>query len=135
MAGARPALLGLKARAHRLLGDYGAEAEAEAHAAWLRAAPQDHPQRREVVLALALAREWVSEHERFAELLGRGFRRTRRRAGVGWTDLHYAAVLDLPGVIAALVDGGMAVDMRLDAGPPRLPFGEDLQERLAALGA
>ena len=131
-AGALPLLLGLKARAYRLLGDYGAEAAA--HVAWLRAAPQDHAQRREVVLALARAREWLAHHARFAELLGRPFSKDTAEGGVGWTDLHYAAVLDLPGVIGALVDAGMAVDTRLKGSPPRVRFGDDLQGKLATMG-
>ena len=132
VAGALPLLLGLGARAYRLFGDYGAEAAA--HVAWLQAAPQDHAQRREVVLALARAREWLAHHKRFAELLGRPFSKDTAEGGVGWTDLHYAAVLDLPGVIGALVDAGMAVDTRLKGSPPRVRFGDDLQGKLATMG-
>ena len=88
-AGPRPALLGLRAKAHRLLGDYSAEESA--HVAWLRAAPQDHPRRREVLSALAQVREWLPQHKRFAELLGRPFSKDTAEGGVDWTDLHYAA--------------------------------------------
>ena len=88
-AGPRPALLGLRAKAHRLLEDYSAEESA--HVAWLRAAPQDHPRRREVLSALAQVREWLPQHKRFAELLGRPFSKDTAEGGVDWTDLHYAA--------------------------------------------
>ena len=128
--GPRPALLGLRAKAHRLLGDYSAEESA--HVAWLRAAPQDHPRRREVLSDLARVREWLPQHKRFAELLGRPFSKDSDEGGVGWTDLHYAAVLDLAGVIAALVDPGMAVDTRLKS--DHSLFGDDLKRTLAALG-
>ena len=128
-AGVRPALLRLKARAHRLLGDFSAEESA--HVAWLKAAPQDHPQRREVLSSLARVREWLAQHERFAELLGRPFSRDTAEGGVGWTDLHYAAALDLPGVVAALLDAGMAVDTRLSEDSS--PFGDDLKRALARI--
>ena len=130
-AGAQPALLGLRAKAHRLLGDYSAEESA--HVAWLRAAPQDHPRRREVLSDLAQVREWIAQHKRFAELLGRPFSKDSDEGGVGWTDLHYAAVLDLPGVIAALVDAGMAVDTRLKESLPRRSA-TTCKRTLAALG-
>ena len=114
------------------MGDYSAEESA--HVAWLRAAPQDHPQRREVLSALARVREWLPQHKRFAELLGRPFSKDSDEGGVGWTDLHYAAVLDLPGVIGALLDAGMAVDTRLKGSPPRVRFGDELQGKLATMG-
>ena len=128
-AGVRPALLRLKARAHRLSGDYSAEESA--HVAWLKAAPQDHPRRREVLSSLARVREWLAQHRRFAELLGRPFSRDTAEGGVGWTDLHHAAVLDLPGVIAALLDAGMAVDTRLSEDSS--PFGDDLKRALSRI--
>ena len=128
--GAQPALLRLRAQAHRLLGDYAA-VEA-AHVAWLRAAPQDHPRRREVLSQLARVREWRPQHDRFAELLGRPFSRDTAEGGVGWSDLHYAALLDMPGVVGALLDAGMAVDTRLKE--DGVPFGDDLKRKLAALG-
>ena len=130
-AGVHPALLQVKARVHRRLGDY--PAEESAHVAWLKAARQDHPRRKEVLATLDRVQEWLAQHERFAELLGRPFSRDTAEGGIGWTDLHYAAALDLPGVIAALLDAGMAVDTRLKAeGSP--PFGDDLKRGLARIG-
>lgn len=68
----------------------------------------------------------------FSELLGRPFSPDRREVSVGWTDLHYAAVLDLPGAVEALCDAGMVADARLKTGSPL--FGGDLKRTLAALG-
>ena len=77
------------------------------------------------------------EHEaaplrRFTELLGRPFSPRWKDVSVDWTDLHYAALLDLPEVVAALCDAGMDADTRLKSGS--LPFGDDLKRTLAALG-
>ena len=69
---------------------------------------------------------------RFTELLGRPFSAEFKTDAVGWTDMHYAALLDLPEVVAALCDAGMAADVRLKTGYP--PFGDDLKRALAALG-
>ena len=44
-------------------------------------------------------------NKRFSERLGRPFSKESKDS-VGWTDMHYAALLDLPGVIAALCDAG-----------------------------
>ena len=68
---------------------------------------------------------------RLSRLLGRPFS-AEAADGVGWTDLHYAAVLDLPELIGALIDAGVPVDVRLKDGSP--PFGEHLQKTLIALG-
>ena len=38
----------------------------------------------------------------------------------GWTDLHYAALLNLPGLTEALVDSGVAIDHRLKSDGRRL---------------
>ena len=58
---------------------------------------------------------------RLSRMLGRPFS-AEAADGVGWTDLHYAAVLDLPELIGALIDAGTPVDIRLKDGSP--PFGE-----------
>ena len=68
----------------------------------------------------------------FSELLGRSFSHECREDSAGWTDLHYAALLDLPGAVASLCDAGMAADTRLKDGPS--PFDDDLKLTLAALG-
>ena len=68
---------------------------------------------------------------RLSRLLGRPFS-AEVRDEVGWTDLHYAAVLDMPELIATLIDAGVPVDVRLEEGSP--PFGERLQEVLRTLG-
>ena len=67
---------------------------------------------------------------RFSELLGRPFSPDRREDSVGWTDLHYAAALDLPGLVATLCDAGMAADARLKAGTE---VDGDLKRTLTAL--
>ena len=129
-AGPRPEFLRLKARAQGLLGDYAAEEAARLQ--WLRSVPQTHPDRRGMLSALAGARANREASRRFSELLGRPFSPERREGSVGWTDLHYAALLDLPGAVAALCDAGMAADARLKTGSQ--PFGVDLERALAALG-
>ncbi len=129
-AGPRPEFLRLKARAQGLLGDYAAEAAARLQ--WLRSVPQTHPDRRGMLSALAGARANREASRRFSELLGRPFSPERREGSVGWTDLHYAALLDLPGAVAALCDAGMAADARLKTGSQ--PFGGDLERAFAALG-
>ncbi len=129
-AGPLPELLRLSARAHGLLGDHAAEEAA--HLEWLRSVPQSHPDRRDVLAALAVARAAREASRRFSERLGRPFSPERREASVGWTDLHYAAALDLPGAVDALCDAGMAPDARLKTGSP--PFGDDLVRILASLG-
>ena len=72
------------------------------------------------------------QSERFSELVGRPFSEGWKESSVGWTDMHYAALLDLPEVIAALADAGMDVDVRLKTG--FVPFGDDLQQTLDSLG-
>ena len=129
-AGPRPEFLRLKARAQGLLGDYAAEEAARLQ--WLRSVPQTHPDRRGMLSALAGARANREASRRFSELLGRPFSPERREGSVGWTDLHYAALLDLPGAVAALCDAGMAADARLKTGSQ--PFGGDLERAIAALG-
>ena len=129
-AGARPELSRLKGRAHRLLGDW--EAAAEAYVEWLRLAPQSHPQRVEVLRVLQRVRAVAAEQARFAERLGRGFSAEAVDEATGWTDLHYAAVLNLPEVAKALLDAGVAVDVRLRDGSQ--PFGERLIANLGKMG-
>ena len=129
-AGEHPVLLGLRARAHRLLGEY--VQEEEAHRRWLGLAPETHPERRETLLALMRARSAVSDGERFSALLGRPFSATAKEESAGWTDLHYAAALNLPGAVTALVDAGMAADVRLRGDSSR--FSNALQGILIGLG-
>ena len=127
-AGPRPELLRLRARAHGLLGDHAAAA---AHLEWLRSVPQAHPDRRAVLSAPALVRTALEASRRFSELVGRPFSPERKEVSVGWTDLHHAALLDLPGAVAALCGAGMDPDARLASGTP---FGNSLKRTLAALG-
>ena len=130
-AGERPEFLLLKAHAHGLLDDH--VAEEAAYLQWLRSVPQTHPERRNVLSALARARTaHANLIKRFSELLGRPFSQEWKEDSVGWTDMHYAALLDLPGVIAALCDAGMAADVRLEE--DNSSFGYDLKRTLAALG-
>ena len=68
---------------------------------------------------------------RFTERLGRPFSAEFKSGAAGWTDMHYAALLDLPGVVTALVDAGMDVDTRLKSGA--LPFSDYLKRTLAAV--
>ena len=95
--------------------------------------PEEH---REVQLTLSQARRVVEESARFEELLGRPFSPDEVEESVGWTDLHYAALLDLPGIVAELIGAGVAVDVRVKDG---MYFGDNrtgaaLNNVLAALG-
>ena len=74
--------------------------------------------------------EQAREHLKFIDLLGRkmspDFVDESR-----WTDLHYAAVMDLPRIADALLKAGMNVDVRL-ANDGR-DFGDHLTETLRTL--
>jgi len=110
LAGKGLASLSLKARAHRLLGDY--DAEAEARSGWLAAA-DERPERRVMVRALAEARALGRAAAAFAERMGRPFSENARDAATGWTDMHSAAALDLPRAAGALAERKMDPDARL----------------------
>ena len=70
------------------------------------------------------------ERLKFTDLLGRKFSADIVE-GSGWTDLHYAAVMNLPRVADALLKAGMIVDVRLaDDGRA---FGDRLKASLSAL--
>ena len=94
-----------------MLGEYSS-ADA-AYVQWLRLVPQSHPDRREVLSALELVRELEAERRKFFDLLGREFSPDVVHE-TGWTDLHYAAALNLPRVEEALLDAGVDVDARLN---------------------
>ncbi len=66
------------------------------------------------------------------KLLGRDLTVEAVDRETGWTDLHYAAVADLPEAIAELVRDGIPVDQRL--GEESAPFGDWLQNVLSGLG-
>lgn len=67
-----------------------------------------------------------------AESLDRAFSAEWRDEAAGWTELHWAAALDRPDAVAALVEAGMAPDVRLK--DDDVPFGESLHRRLAERG-
>ncbi|MDE0058153.1 MAG: ankyrin repeat domain-containing protein [Defluviicoccus sp.] len=129
-SGEHPVLQRLQARAHRLLGAYAQEEAA--HRRWLRLVPETHPDRRATLHALMRARAAVSDGKRFTASLGRAFSASAKEESAGWTDLHYAAVLNLPGVVTALVDAGVRVDVRLKDDSSR--FGDALRGILSGLG-
>ena len=131
--GDQPALLRVRARAHRLLGD--APSELASYDRWLKAAPESHPERGEVLSVLIQIRADLSQFKRFSELLGRPFSVDVREESVGWTDLHYAALLDMPAVVKALINGGMAADVRLNRLKTDFaPFGDAPKQTLIRLG-
>ena len=81
--------------------------------------------------AAVLAEERRARRQALSEKLGREF--SPEAVGEnGWTDLHYAAALDLPGLAKELVVQGMEVDVRLDDSGE--PFGDDLKRALRELG-
>ena len=128
-AGEHPTLLRQRARAHRMLGEYAQEAAALS--SWLRVAPGTHPDRREMLHAETRARAAVSAGMRFSDSLGRVFSANAKEDSTGWTDLHYAAVLNLSGAVMALVDAGVQADVRLKDDSSR--FGEALRDTLVGL--
>ena len=76
--------------------------------------------------------EAAEQRLRFSEFIGRKFSAdavTRQ----GWTDLHYAAVMDLPSVANALLKSGLDVDVRLEEQNDG-SFEVALRRRLMALG-
>ena len=73
-----------------------------------------------------------SEIARLSGFLGRPLSTETREGGVGWTDLHYAAVLNLPDAVDALIDAGVLADVPLEAG--WIPFGDGLKQTLRTLG-
>ena len=129
------ALLRAKADAHRLTGDHSEAAAA--YVEWLQAVPQSHPNRRDVLARLSQVRTAGmarADGERFAALLGRRYSTDRIEDSVGWTDLHFAAALNLPSVIGALVDARVPVDSPLKTGSPSPPFGDPLKDALRDSG-
>ena len=99
---------------------------------WLKAALRDRSERPAVLSSHKRVRDEHSEIERFSELLGRPLSAHAVEESAGWTDLHYAALLDMPVVVGALIEAGMAADVRLKTGSP--PFGDALKRTLATLG-
>ncbi len=76
-------------------------------------------------------REAREQAEDFAARLGRPLRVDWKDVRTGWTDLHFAALLNLPAVVEALIETGAAPDARLKGG--EVPFGDGLKRRLAGL--
>jgi len=99
--------------------------------------PAGYPARREISLLTpdGVPFEDVSPAaSRLSQLLGRPFS-VEAKEPSGWTDLHYAAAANAPKLIDALVEAGMAADVRLrDRTSDRPKFGERLVQTLAALG-
>ena len=69
--------------------------------------------------------------QRLSNVLGRPLSATELDEN-RWTDLHYAAVLNLPTLVGPLVDQGAAVDARLVSDGAR--FGDGLTRALGELG-
>ena len=65
--------------------------------------------------AVALAGEREARRQALSATLGREFSPEAVYES-GWTDMHYAAALDLPGLAEDLVEMGVDVDVRLDSG-------------------
>ena len=112
-------------------GKYGVYADTGAYAEWLQ---RTSGFAIDIVgLPPAPAPVIVSERARkLARLLGREFSVHAVDAAAGWTDLHYAAVLDLPEVARQLLDAGMDADVRLNDG--RIPLGERVHAILGRFG-
>ena len=82
---------------------------------------------RELLAELAPAPA-VERARKLSRLLGRDFSHKAVDRTTGWTDLHYAAALDLPQVAKRLLDAGMKADVRLTEG--EVPLGKDTIEIL-----
>ena len=124
-----PELLLIKARAHRLLGDYSSEMNS--YKQWLDADTGEHPDRRPVLIAYRHAVYMDEQGVKFSDALGRAYSAQARDESTGWTDLHHAALLNNSGVVLALVEAGMEPDVRLGKDAP---FGEALKRTLRDLG-
>lgn len=122
-----PALQLHLANAHQVLGDF-LEAR-DTYRRWLRLVPQTHPARLDVLRAYMEIQGRLVEQEsaRFSEVVGRPFTPDTTDSATGWTDLHYAALLDLPIVAEHLVESGLGPDIPL-LGTPSLspPLGDQL---------
>ena len=88
-------------------------------------------QRIEELEAAAVAAERRTRRQALAEKLGREFSPDAVGEN-GWTDLHWAAALELPGLAKELVEQGMDVDVRLDESGEA--FGDSLKRTLRELG-
>lgn len=87
--------------------------------------------RRAGIRALIDGRTSRDQQKAFARRLGRPHTAATRETSVGWTDLHHAAVLDLPGIVSALIGAGLAPDVRLK--DDSSPFGKRLTRTLGKL--
>ncbi len=72
----------------------------------------------------------TAAQERLMQVLGRGFL-PRKSDRNGWTDLHYAAALNLSRLAAALLDNGADPSARLNTGGD--PLNDQLQNTLYSL--
>ena len=128
----RPKLSRLKASAHRLLGNYSAQEAALVE--WLQpgVGPPEYHKRKRVVVALRELRRSRPEYEKFSELIGRPFSHDIVDEETGWSDLHFAALLNLPHVTKALLDSGMGPDTPLT--DEYVPFGGPLKQTLNTVG-
>ena len=99
-------------------GDPAADRPDASIAEGRRTAPTDVSERSEIAL--------------LSELLGRPLSTETEEVGVGWTDLHYAAALNLPDAVEALIEAGVAADVPLKTG--WIPFGDGLRQTLRTLG-
>ena len=114
-------------------GDYGVYMNVGAFADWL----QQNSESAIAIVGSSVAPEpaVTPESERarkLSRLLGRDFSASAVDRTAGWTDLHYAAVLDLPQVARQLLDAGMDVDAELSDG--QVPLGERVNEILGKYG-
>ena len=74
----------------------------------------------------------VRENEKFSELLGRALSPDIVDEETGWTDLHFAALLNLPRIAEALIDAGMSPNTPLAA--QHVPFGDTLKQAMNTVG-
>ena len=89
------------------------------------------PEGRHADEARSAADDAAEQAEVFARRLGRPFRASWKDEATGWTDLHFAALLDLPAAAAALIGAGRKPDSPLNGNG--VPFGEELARTLAGL--
>ena len=82
-----------------------------------------------------IAVDEAAQRDRAVQQLSKNLKRWLSPTAVdenGWTDLHCAALLNVPELVEALNDAGPGADVRLKGGS--LALSDSLKETLAALG-
>ena len=116
-------------------GGSGGRTDAEARPVpkkpWLRGAGRRMAYSAAALAVAAVAAVWIASGATYSPELGRAWSASHADEN-GWTDLHYAAMLNRPDLVRLLLDGGAEVDVRLLDDGER--FSERLRRTLRAFG-